>query len=92
MPIQPDHAPASAATAPDRPVAVHSPVPAPGTPPGTFLPGLQAVGAEHAGGRITRITQLAHAAPGKPDGEADTRPLLPLWHARDPGSPLPWEH
>jgi hypothetical protein len=31
------------------------------------------------GGRIVRVTRLAHAAPGKPDGEVDTRPLVPLW-------------
>ncbi len=31
------------------------------------------------GGRIVRGTRLAHAAPGKPDREVDTRPLVPLW-------------
>ncbi|HLH81840.1 MAG TPA: hypothetical protein VKV38_01120 [Trebonia sp.] len=59
--------------------AMVAPVPAPGAPPGTGTPGLAASGAECAGGRIVRITRLAHAVPGKPEGEADTRPLLPAW-------------
>lgn len=59
--------------------AVFSPVPVPGTPPGTFTPGVAAAGAERDGGRITRISRLAHAVPGKPDGEAGTRPLRPAW-------------
>jgi hypothetical protein len=61
-----------------------SPVPAPGTPPGTFTPGVPAVGAERDGDRIIRITRLAHAVPGKPDGEVDTRPLRPIWQLQQP--------
>lgn len=52
----------------------------PGAPPGTFLPGLAAAGAICGGERIIRVTRLAHAVPGKPDGEVDTRPLRPIWH------------
>ncbi len=60
-------------------VAALATVPAPGTPPGTCLPGLAAAGADHDGNRIIRVTRLAHAVPGKPDGEVDTRPLRPVW-------------
>lgn len=56
-----------------------APVPAPGTPPGTFLPGLAASRAASEDGRIVRITRFAHAVPGKPEGEVDTRPLRPIW-------------
>jgi hypothetical protein len=59
--------------------ALLSPVPCPGTPPGTTMPGVLAAGALSQDGRIAQITRLAHAAPGHPDGEADTRPLQPLW-------------
>jgi hypothetical protein len=76
------------------PVDELSPVPSPGTPPGTMLPGVQAAGATHADdGHIRQITRLAHAAPGKPDGEADTRHVVPLWRQNygDRVPPLPWE-
>jgi hypothetical protein len=48
-------------------------VPCPAAPPGTTVPGVLAVGGICKDGRIVRITRLAHAAPGKPDGEVDTR-------------------
>jgi hypothetical protein len=51
----------------------------PGTPPGTTVPGVLAAAAMGTGGRVVRITRLAHAAPGRPDGELDARPLVPLW-------------
>ncbi|MFG1694207.1 hypothetical protein [Nonomuraea sp. NPDC049309] len=70
-------------------VALLSPTPVPGTPPGSFLPGVQATGAESRDGRIVRITQLANAAPGRPDGEVDTRPLRPLWEQDDTDWPEP---
>jgi hypothetical protein len=91
MTAQPEHAPclatqpisapgtASPATAPASVPALLSPVPCPGTPPGTTVPGALAAAAMGTGGRIVRITRLAHAVPGKPDGEVDTRPLVPLW-------------
>ncbi len=60
-------------------VAMLAPVPVPGTPPGSHLPGVQAAGAVRWDGRIVAITRLAHAVPGKPDGEVDTRPLRPIW-------------
>jgi len=60
-------------------VAMLSPVPVPGAPPGSHLPGVQAAGALSRDGRIVAITRLAHAVPGKPDGEVDTRPLRPIW-------------
>ena len=57
-----------------------APVPAPGTPPGTHLPGLAAATAAHSPtGGIIAVTGLAHVVPGKPDGEVDTRPLRPVW-------------
>jgi hypothetical protein len=37
------------------------------------MPGVLAAGALSQDGRIVQITRLAHAAPGHPDGEADTR-------------------
>jgi hypothetical protein len=58
--------------------AVLAPVPVPGTPAGTFTPGIAAAGAEWDGGQFLRITWLAHTVPGKPEGEVDTRPLRPL--------------
>ena len=91
MTAQPDHVlsitirPASApgtarsATAPAGVPALLSPVPCPGTPPGTTVPGVLAAAGVGTGGRIVRVTRLAHATPGKPDGEVDTRPLVPLW-------------
>lgn len=91
MTAQPEHAPclatqptpapgtASPTTAPASVLALLSPVPCPGTPPGTTVPGALAAAAMSTGRRIVRITRLAHAAPGKPDGEVDTRPLVPLW-------------
>jgi hypothetical protein len=66
--------------------ALLSPVPCPGTPPGTTVPGVLAAGGIGKDGRIVRITRLAHAAPGKLDGEVDTRPLLPLWKQPRPGT------
>ena len=70
---------ASPATAPAGVPALLSPVPCPGTPPGTTVPGVLAAAAVATGGRVVRITRLAYAAPGQPDGEVDTRPLVPLW-------------
>lgn len=64
--------------------AALAPVPAPGTAPGSHLPGVQAAGALYRDGRIVAITTVANAVPGKPDGEVDTRPLRPIWqHADD---------
>lgn len=64
-----------------------APVPAPGTPPGTHLPGLAAAAAARGpAGGIVAVTGLAHAVPGKPDGEVDTRPLRPLWQPPAPTS------
>jgi hypothetical protein len=70
---------ASPAAAPAGVLALLSPVACPGTPPGTTVPGVLAAAAVSTGGRVVRITRLAHAAPGRPDGELDTRPLVPLW-------------
>lgn len=61
--------------------AMLAPVPVPGTPAGSHLPGVQAAGAVSRDGRIVAVTRLAHAVPGKPDGEVDTRPLRPIWQA-----------
>jgi hypothetical protein len=73
------------------PAAVRAPVPVPGTPPGSHLPGVQATGAVCRDGRIVAVTRLAHAAPGKPDGEVDTRPLYPIWRRPpEPWTP-PWQ-
>jgi hypothetical protein len=84
MTAQPDHVlsitipPASApgtarsATAPAGVPALLSPVSCPGTPPGTTVPSVLAAGGVGTGGQLVRITRLAHAAPGKPDGEVDT--------------------
>lgn len=36
-------------------------------------PGVQVAGADSADGRVTRIRSVSNAAPGKPDGEVDTR-------------------
>src|SRR6185437_2676957 len=83
MTAQPDHVPsittraasatrtARPATAPAGVPALLSPVPCPGTPPGTTVPGMLAAGGLGTGGQLVRITRLAHAAPGKPDGEVD---------------------
>jgi hypothetical protein len=77
MTAQPEHAPclatqptpaqgtASPATAPASVLALLSPVPCPGTPPGTTVPGALAA-AMGTGGRIVRITRLAHAPPASP--------------------------
>lgn len=70
-------------------VALLSPTPVPGTPPGSFLPGVQAAGAESRDGRVVKITRLANAAPGRPDGEVDTRPLRPIWEPDDTDWPQP---
>jgi hypothetical protein len=79
--IQATPAPGTArpATAPVSIPALLSPVPCPSTPPGTTVPGVLATGGVCADGRIVRINRLAHAAAGQPDGEVDTRPLIPLW-------------
>ncbi|AQZ60228.1 hypothetical protein BKM31_00705 [[Actinomadura] parvosata subsp. kistnae] len=71
-------------------VARLSPAPVLGTPPGSFLPGVQATRATSHDGRITKITALAHAAPGKPDGEVDCRPLRPFWQQPEPAWREPW--
>lgn len=71
-------------------VAEPAPVPVPGTPPGSHLPGVLATGARHRDGRIVAITRLAYAAPGKPDGEVDTRPLRPIWWRAEPAWREPW--
>lgn len=71
--------------------AAFSPVPVPGCPAGSSLPGVQAVAAR-GDGRVVAVTRTACAVPGKPDGEADTRPLRPVWMSAGTGSsPLPWE-
>jgi len=36
-------------------------------------PGVQAAAADSTDGRVTRIRAVSNAAPGKPDGEVDTR-------------------
>lgn len=72
------------ASAPAGVPAMLSPVPCPGTPPGTTVPGVLAAGGVGTGGQLVRITRLAHAAPGKPDGEVDTRPLVPPWKQPPP--------
>jgi hypothetical protein len=36
-------------------------------------PGVQVAGADSTDGRVTRIRAVSNAAPGKPDGEVDTR-------------------
>ncbi|MGR6916233.1 hypothetical protein ACU635_18500 [[Actinomadura] parvosata] len=71
-------------------VARLSPAPVLGTPPGSFLPGVQATRATSRDGRVTKITALAHAASGKPDGEVDCRPLRPLWRQPEPAWRGPW--
>jgi hypothetical protein len=52
---------------------------------GSHLPGVRVAGAVCRDGRIVAITRVANAAPGKPDGEVDTRPLVPLW--QQPSTP-----
>jgi hypothetical protein len=90
MTAQPDYVPsittrpasapgtARPATAPAGVPALLSRVLCPGIPPGTTVPGVLAAGGVGNGGQLVRITRLAHDAPGKPDGEVDTRPLVPL--------------
>ncbi len=56
----------SASDAPVPPV-----VPAPGT--STRLPEVHAVQADEEEGEVASIRDVAHAPPGKPDGEVDTR-------------------
>jgi hypothetical protein len=105
MTTQPDHVlsitipPASApgtarsATAPAGVPALLSPVSCPGTPPGTTVPGVLAAGGVGTGEQLVRITRLANAAPGKPDGEVDTA----RWSlcGSEPGPPAvtsePWQ-
>jgi hypothetical protein len=36
-------------------------------------PGVQAAMADSADGRVTRVSRVSNAVPGKPDGEVDTR-------------------
>lgn len=36
-------------------------------------PGVQVAAADSADGRVTRVRSVSNAAPGKPDGEVDTR-------------------
>ncbi|WP_327581399.1 hypothetical protein OHA25_36180 [Nonomuraea sp. NBC_00507] len=36
------------------------------------------------------ITRLENAAPGRPDGEVDTRPLRPIWEQAEPVWREPW--
>jgi hypothetical protein len=36
-------------------------------------PGTQIAAAENEEGQVTRVTRVANAVPGKPDGEVDTR-------------------
>lgn len=36
-------------------------------------PGTQIAGADNEEGQVTRVTRVANAVPGKPDGEVDTR-------------------
>jgi hypothetical protein len=64
--------------------AMLAPVPVPGTPAGSHLPGVQAAGAVSRDGHVIAVTQLAHAVPGKADGEVDTRPLRPIWQEYAP--------
>lgn len=71
-------------------VAMLSPTPVPGSPPGSFLPGVQAAAAISRDGRIVAITRLENAAPGRPDGEVDTRPLRPIWEQAEPVWREPW--
>lgn len=59
----------------DASTAPLHPVPAPGEPAGDMWPGVQAVRAESDDDDDVRgIEGTALAPPGKPDGEADTRP------------------
>ena len=58
-----------ASTAPEHPV------PAPGEPAGDMWPGVYAVRADaDEDDDVTGVEDTALAPPGKPDGEADTRP------------------
>lgn len=51
------------------------PVPAPGEPPGDMWPGVHAVrGGTDENDDVEGVEGIALAPPGKPDGEADTRP------------------
>ncbi|MQA87067.1 MAG: hypothetical protein GEV03_21175 [Streptosporangiales bacterium] len=50
------------------------PVPTPGERPGSMLPEVHAVRADAEEGKVRRVRDVAHAPPGKPDGEVDTRP------------------
>lgn len=49
-------------------------VPTPGEPPGSMVPEVHAAHADEEGGEVRRVRGVAHAPPGKPDGEVDTRP------------------
>ncbi|MGK5559101.1 hypothetical protein ACSNOI_46650 [Actinomadura kijaniata] len=68
-------------------------VPAPGLAPGSHLPGLQAAAAHCHDGKIVAVTRLAHAVPGHPDGQVDTRPLRPIWQCpHQPAWTEPWNN
>jgi hypothetical protein len=41
--------------------------------PGPDTPGVQVAAADSTDGQVTRIRAVSNAAPGKPDGEVDTR-------------------
>lgn len=64
-----------AGTEQDASTAPTHPVPAPGEPAGDMWPGVHAVRAEaDDDDEVTGVDDVALAPPGKPDGEADTRP------------------
>ena len=55
-------------------------VPTPGDSEGVAVPSVQAAaGTSEQSGKVDGVSITALAPPGKPDGEVDTRPLLPLW-------------
>lgn len=57
------------------PTAPEHPVPAPGEPPGSMWPGVYAARADaDEEDDVSGVEDTALAPPGKPDGEADTRP------------------
>lgn len=59
----------------DAATAPAHPVPAPGEPAGDMWPGVHAVRADaDEDDEVTGVDDVALAPPGKPDGEADTRP------------------
>ncbi len=74
-PIGTDDAAAAATVHPGSPPGPHAGVPSPGDSQGVAVPGVEAAaGTSEQSGAVHGVKTTALAAPGKPDGEVDTRP------------------